>query len=925
MTTQIDSSSNPQNQWQALLPQLSRWSLFIRDYVQRQPQLWTALIDSGDLDQAYQTKTYSQKLQTYHPNSEAELMSLLRHYRRREMVRIACRDLAGLAELSETLHELSWLADACIEYALEFLYRQACEKRGTPLTHQGQAMNIVILGMGKLGAFELNYSSDIDLIFAYLHDGQLNDRKQTSYGEFFSQICRGLIKVLDAITVEGFVFRTDIRLRPFGDSGPLLMTFEGMENYYQTQAREWERYAMIKARPVAGNTDHAQQLMALLKPFVYRRYLDYGAFEELRSLKKQINQELQRKDRLDNIKLGRGGIREIEFIGQAFQLIRGGREPKLQQRGIMAILTVLRELQLLTVEDATQLMNSYCFLRRIENHIQQYQDQQTHDLPKSMEAQIALAESLGFANWTDFIQQLTQVRDQVHEVFEQVFCFSSAEHLPSQTQSLWQAQIEDNELQAGFKQLGWQYPEMAFKQLIHFKQAAAIKRLTRKGAAVLDRLMPKVIEALAHRQNADTTFKRLLDLFETVAGRNVYLALLAENPSALAQLIQLSAASAWLCNYLATYPVLFDELIDSRSLYQPLTKTELQSQLQRHLTTIDSQEEEQFMIGLRQFKHLNILRIAAADIIGHLSLTLVSDYLTYLAETIVESVIDYAWKQLTAKHGFPHQIQATIDDFAIIGLGKFGGSELGYGSDLDLVFLYRSDNSHEFTTGNKPISILQFYVRLGQKIRHILDTKMLSGVLYEIDLRLRPSGNSGLLVAHLDSYETYLHEQAWTWEHQALVRGRFICGDTELKSEYQKIRQQILMLPRDIVLLKNEVQEMRDKMRLSLDKSNADHFDLKHGKGGIVDIEFIVQFLVLGYAYQYPLFTDYTDSLHLIELLANQALLTQAQASILTKAYCQYRDYAHKQVLQNQPAWSEIKNFDSLRISVQQIWQLIFN
>ncbi len=895
-------------------------SQFIAESCSRNPQLLPDLVNSGDLTSAYQSDTYTKKLATFAPSSEPELMTLLRQFRRREMVRIAWRDLAGWEDLKQTLLELSWLADACIQYALDFLYQQACEKRGTPVTADGTPINIVVLGMGKLGAFELNYSSDIDLIFAYLHDGELTDRKQTTYGEFFAQICRSLVKVLDAQTVDGFVFRTDIRLRPFGDSGPVIMTFDGMENYYQTQAREWERYAMIKARQVAGDFRHGAQFMAMLKPFVYRKYLDYGAFEELRSLKAQINQELRRKDRLDNVKLGRGGIREIEFIGQAFQLIRGGREPRLQQRGILDILRTLGEMELITAEDAQQLTESYYFLRRVENHIQQYQDKQTHDLPKTAEVQQILAYSLDFADWNSFLQKLNQVREQVQAMFDQVFSLTAPEQKTSNSHCVWLAKADEHELIAQLEEHGFYHPAVALKQLTDFKNSHSIKRLTSKGAAVLERLMPQLISAMLWIKNPDETFKRILDLFEAVAGRNVYLALLAENPEALAQMVKLSSASAWVCDYLSRYPVLFDELMDTRSLYEPLKKQALAEQLNQQMQKIDSRDEEQVMIILRQFKQLSVLRVAAADIMGAIPLMVVSDYLTYIAETIVEYVVDYSWQALCEKHGFPGQASEKAVGFAVIGFGKLGGIELGYGSDLDMVFLYDAEDGNAMTQGEKPISCVQFYGRLGQKIRHILDTKMLSGVLYEVDLRLRPSGNSGLLVSHIKSYEGYLRNEAWTWEHQALVRGRFIAGDKALQTEYEEIRRRILSLPRDHEKLKTEVREMREKMREALASKEAGQFDLKQSKGGIADIEFMVQFAILDQSALYPDLTTYTDNVRLIEGLAAHDFFTPKQALQLKTAYCHYRDVGHRQVLQGNKAVADETEFAEQREFVEGLW-----
>ncbi|MDD1628683.1 MAG: bifunctional [glutamate--ammonia ligase]-adenylyl-L-tyrosine phosphorylase/[glutamate--ammonia-ligase] adenylyltransferase, partial [Methylococcaceae bacterium] len=732
--------------------------------------------------------------------------------------------------------------------------------------------------------------------------------------------CQSLVKVLDEITVDGFVFRTDIRLRPFGDSGPIIMTFDGMENYYQTQAREWERYAMVKARQVAGDFDTGAQLMAMLKSFVYRRYLDYGAFEELRSLKAQITQELRRKDRMENVKLGPGGIREIEFIGQAFQLIRGGNEKALQTRGILDVLRVLGELELLAPNDAEQLKQSYCFLRRVENHIQQYQDQQTHDLPTAASVQQILAYSLDYPDWSSFKNQLDTVRAQVHAVFDQVFSLSRQKVKDQHSQQIWMGAADDAELLDNLSAYGFRQAADSLAAIKQFKNAAAIRRLTSKGAKVLDRLMPQLIEAMQQVDNLDETLKRILGLFEAVAGRNVYLSLLAENPDALAQMIRLSSASPWICDYLSRYPVLFDELLDTRTLFEPLKKDDLDKQLAILLANIEVQDLEQLMIVLRQFKQLNILRVAAADIMGAIPIMVVSDYLTYIAESIVAHVVERAWLMLTEKHGFPPGSDNTHKGFAVLGFGKLGGIELGYGSDLDMVFLYDSQDGNALTDGEKPISSAQFYGRLGLKVRHILDTKMLSGVLYDVDMRLRPSGDSGLLVTHINAYEDYLKNQAWTWEHQALVRGRFIAGDLRLKAQYEAIRRRILSLPRDLALLKTDVREMREKMRGALATKESNKFDLKQSKGGIADIEFIVQFGVLAQAAKNEALTTYTDNVRLLEGLQEDGFISKTEAETLKAAYCTYRNYGHKQVLQGERAVINEAEVVELSKQVEQIW-----
>ena len=892
-------------------------SQFVSESCIKNPNLIIDLMKSGrlyssDAGEDYQTLLDDQSV-------EKDLAVLLRKFRCREMVRIAWRDLAGWAELDETLADVSALAETCIQYALDQLYQQACEVKGTPTYNDGSELQLVVLGMGKLGAWELNYSSDIDLIFCYSEDGVLSDRKNTSYGEFFARIAQQLVKVLDEITVDGFVFRTDIRLRPFGDSGPIVMTFDGMENYYQTQAREWERYAMIKVRPVAGDIQGGQYFMEMIRPFVYRRYLDYGAFEELRSLKFQITQELQRKDRLENIKLGPGGIREIEFIGQAFQLIRGGTEKKLQERRILKVLGILGEMELLTKADAEQLQSSYRFLRRAENHIQQYQDRQTHDLPADEFARVSLAFSMGFSDWEGFKQELDSVRHQVHQVFDQVFVPTVQEEDSDEGKIIWVGKADRQQLVEYLQKFGYKNPEESYQQIEKFKSSSALQKLTTKGAGVVDRLMPQLIETVPQVDNPEQTLQRTLTLLEAVAGRNVYLSLLAENSDALTQLIKLSSASPWICDYLSRYPVLFDELLDTRSLYDPLDKDELTRRLQQKMAGIDSQDIEQVMNTLRKFKQISMLHVAAADIMGVIPVRQVSDYLTIIAEVILDEAVAQVWQSLTAKHGFPSGVVDSVAGFAVIGLGKLGGLELGYGSDLDLVFLYDCQDGNALTDGKKSISGMEFYGRLGQKVMSMLNTNLLSGILYEVDMRLRPSGKSGLLVTHVKAYEAYMEKDAWTWEHQALVRGRFVAGDVQLKNKFIRIREKILAKPRDYGALKAEVREMREKMRSN--QSNLKNvFDLKQSKGGIADIEFIVQFGVLALASENQILVTYTDNARLLVGLQEQGFISEATADLLKMAYYAFRDRGHREVLQGNQAVVGTQEYSDMRTKIEQIW-----
>ncbi len=892
-------------------------SRFVAEYCLRFPEELQQLIETGDLFSASQRQNYASRLASLHISDEPALMRELRRFRNREMVRIAWRDIAQWASLEETLYDLTELAECCVQFSLDYHYQAACKKFGTPMNSQGQAFNIVILGMGKLGAWELNFSSDIDLIFAFAEEGQLNDRKQTSYGEFFTRICRKIVKTLDEITADGFVFRTDIRLRPFGDSGPVIMTFDGLENYYLSQAREWERYAMIKARQIAGDFESGKTLEALIRPFVYRRYLDFGAFEELRTLKLKITHVLNRHDKRNNVKLGPGGIREIEFIGQAFQLIRGGQDQQLQERSIIKIISILGDMEILPSSDVTTILNGYRFLRLTENRIQQYQDKQTHDLPSNPDVQVILAYSMGFSDWESFLTELNKQRNQVHQVFEQVFSLTDSNSEDNWANQIWENQTDGTCIKL-LKTSGYNDPDQALKQLQYFKNSRTVNKLTRKGHAVINKLLPLLIESLESIENKDQTLKRLLDLIEQVAGRNVYLALLTENPDALRQLITLSSASPWICQYLSQYPVLFDELLDTRSLYEPLEKEQLSNDIQKMLS--NENDLEQIMIKLRQFKQLNVLRIAAADIMEVIEVTVVSDYLTYVAEVIIDTVIEKAWLLMTEKHGCPPGTHEQNRQFAVIGYGKFGGIELGYSSDLDMVFLYDYPESNAMTDGNKAISSAQFYTKLGQKVRHILDSRMLSGILYEVDMRLRPSGNSGLLVTQIFSYQNYLLSDAWTWEHQALVRARFISGDELLQAKFNKIRQETLCMHRDTANLKHEVSEMREKMYDSLAPKSTKEFDIKHSRGGIVDIEFLVQFMVLAYAADIPELAFFTDNLRLLEKLSNLSIINEQEREALVHCYCLYRDFGHHKVLQEQPTLTQQPDFGSYQQQIEAIW-----
>lgn len=899
-------------------------SPFVAEQCLRTPELLRGLVESGRLFSPNMPGSYRAMLHSalQGTDSEDQIQGVLRRYRNREMTRIAWRDIAGWAPLEETLADLTALAECCLDECLEYLYQQACRLRGTPLNRSGEPQRLVVLGMGKLGAWELNFSSDIDLIFAYEEDGVLPDKKQTSYGEFYTRLARSLLKALDEVTADGFVFRVDTRLRPFGDSGPLVMNFDGMEHYYLAQAREWERYAMVKARVVAGDFRAGQVLLDLLQPFVYRRYLDFRAFGELRQLKQKITRELQRQDRMDNVKLGPGGIREIEFIGQAFQLIRGGREKRLRERRILVVLDILGELRQLPIATVAQLKAAYHFLRRVENRIQQYGDRQTHELPTDAVQRLGLAYALGFPDWNAFRLHLDEVRAGVHDIFGQVIK-TPGEAGDEEPAANWM-ELDDPGMAAALTAMGYADPAGVLPLLAGFRDARGVRRITARGAAELNRIMPRLLRAVAGLDNAGETLGRILTLLEAIAGRNVYFTLLAENPTALSQLVKLAAASSWIVNYIAANPLLLDELLDPRALYSPLSLEQLRRELGQRLEALDGNDIEQLMLALRQFKQANELRIAAADIMGVAPVMVVSDYLSWLAEAIIGAVLEQAWRLTAQRHGVPPGAgRGEIKGFGVIAYGKLGGLELSYASDLDLVFLYGGVEDATPTDGDHPIPCAQFYARVAKRMITLLTTQLLAGSLYQIDLRLRPSGSSGLLVSSLEAYETYQLTSAWTWEQQALVRARWVAGDPAIGESFAGIRRNSLGRKRDVEALRREVREMRERMRENLASRDAGLFDLKQGQGGIADIEFIVQFGILSEANDHQDSLRWTDVVRLLDSLRATGFLSAENAELLRQAYCLYRERTHRAALLEAPAMVPVAEYAELRCRVQAIWREI--
>jgi glutamate-ammonia-ligase adenylyltransferase len=885
------------------------------------------------------------------------------------MLRVALRDLGGWAELPEVLATLSELADSCIEGALAHLETWAAARYGAPVGAGGSPLRLVVLALGKLGGRELNFSSDVDLMFAYPEEGETAGPKRISHHEFFVRLGQTLINALHEATADGFVFRVDMRLRPNGASGPLALSFDAMEHYYQTHGREWERYALIKTRPVAGDREAGAELLASLKPFVFRKYLDYGTIEAIRAMKAMIAREVSRKGLETNIKLGPGGIREIEFLAQALQLIRGGREPELAEPMLLKVLPRLAAGGHITPEAERELVAAYTFLRNTEHRLQMVDDRQTQDLPTDEKEKARLAYASGFADWPLFEHALNRHRHRVQELFSQMFTAPQGE-ATSETetkdglQAVWLNAAEPATAQKILGEAGYREPTAVLVLLDGLRAGGAYQSFSAEGRARMDRLVPLLLAVAGLSADPLTTLTRLVNLLEAIGRRSTYFALLIENPMALSQLVKLLSASPWIANWIAQHPILLDELLDPRSLYEPLTRERLVDELRSRLAHIPAEDEEMQMEILREFRHGRVLRVAAADIARDLrspreggSETRVASFpvdsappseraaprdggatavgpglvpekvgahLAAIADVVIGESLDLAQRALIERHGAPScPDRESPPGFAVIGYGKLGSRELGYGSDLDMIFLYEGCEEGS-THGSRPLPNEAFFARLGQRLIHILTTRTPGGILYEVDMRLRPSGKSGPLVTSLAALSQYQRGHAWTWEHQALVRARPVAGSPALARDFAKVREEILCLPREPAKLKAEVREMREKMAAAQPPHDAGQMDVKHDPGGIVDIEFMVQYWVLRWAHEHPGLTRHTENIHILEALRAEGLLEAERAERLTQAYRRYLSVEHRLKLMERGSLANPAELEDWPAQVRQIWDETF-
>ncbi|MDZ4252704.1 MAG: bifunctional [glutamate--ammonia ligase]-adenylyl-L-tyrosine phosphorylase/[glutamate--ammonia-ligase] adenylyltransferase [Sulfuritalea sp.] len=842
------------------------------------------------------------------PLDEDKLKPVLRQLKQRAYARIAARDLAGLAPLAEVTECMTQIAELAVSTAVAVLGRGLIERYGTPRGADGRLQELIVVGMGKLGGRELNVSSDIDLIFVFPEDGETDavnaSSRPISNFEFFTRLGRGLINAIAEITGDGQVFRVDMRLRPNGESGPLVCSFDMLENYFITQGREWERYAWIKARPLTGSRH--EELEKVRLPFVFRKYFDFGAINAMRGLHAQIRREVAKKDMADNVKLGPGGIREIEFIAQVFQLIRGGRDTPLQIKPTQQVLKLLAERGTLHADAAAELASAYNFLRRLEHRLQYLDDAQTHSLPPGTEDRRRVARAMGFGSYEALLEELDDHRATVSSHFEQVF--ADPNHGEHALAGLWQDAGGDDQ-EEKFERLGYRNPPAAAQRIAALRAGPLYQQMPQDIRGRFDVLVPRLIEAAAELPNPDQTLSRGVDLLESISRRAAYLALLQQYPQALQKVAQLVSSSSWAANYLQRHPILLDELLDPRLLDAVSDWAAFRSQLTARLEELEPDTERQ-MDSLREAHHAQVFRLLTQDVAGLLTVEKLADHLSELADILLAAAIRHAWLKMPKRH-------CETPKFAVISYGKLGGKELGYASDLDLVFLF-DDPAPE--AGEN-------YARLGTRLNTWLSAQTSAGQLFETDLRLRPNGDSGLMVSSMAAFRKYQLESAWVWEHQALTRARFSAGDRAVGEAFERIRCEVLRQQRDLAKLREEVLAMRQKM-VDAHGTKRDRreyvFDLKHDPGGLVDVEFMVQYLVLGYAHRHPELTGNLGNIALLKIAAGLGLIPADLAETVRNAYRDYRRMQHELRLNAARARVAPDLVQQRVDAVRELWRLVF-
>ncbi|MBV9723554.1 MAG: bifunctional [glutamate--ammonia ligase]-adenylyl-L-tyrosine phosphorylase/[glutamate--ammonia-ligase] adenylyltransferase [Gammaproteobacteria bacterium] len=900
---------------------------FVAHTTTRDGELLPQLIQSGDLQRSLAASDYRLRAPVLGASvSEAQAQSELRRWRRRELTRIAWRDLAGWADLTATLAELSAFADQAILTALEAARAALVARYGEPRGAGGAIQPLVVIAMGKLGGGELNFSSDVDLVLLFPEHGDTDGPRPISNEEFFTRLGQGLVRLLQSPTAEGFVLRVDLRLRPFGDSGPLVSSFAAFEDYLPRHGRDWERYAYVKARAVSAVARYLELEATAIRPFVYRRYLDYGVFESLREMKALIEREVARRELADHVKLGPGGIREIEFIVQALQLTRGGRDRQLQTPSLLGALARLGETRLLPPEALTELRDAYVFLRRLENRLQMLGDAQTHRLPADGLARERIAYAMGADDWAGFARELEAQRSRVSHHFRLVFSGGDAGDATAVRIDLgrfWDTQAEKAALAESLAAAGFEDSVEAARLLLELRGSALVRKLDEAGRRRLQALLPVLLAEVAQSSAQLPVLRRVLAIIEATGKRSAYFSLLRENGAARGRLIELCRHGDFLAAQIAAHPLLLDELIDERLLVQLPTRAGFAADLEARMQQLREDDPEQQVETLRQFQRAALFRVAVADLTHLLPLMQVSDRLTDIAELIVERAMELGWRQITAQFGVPlcgEGADMRTVSVCAVGYGKLGGMELGYASDLDLVFLHDSRGEHQHTSGAKPIDNQLFFVRLAQRIVHLLTMHSAAGRLYEVDVRLRPSGKGGLLVTNIEAFAEYQRSEAWTWEHQALLHARAVAGAPALRERFEAVRLEVLCnyVRRDT--LREEVRSMRERMRRELGGGDPLRFDIKQDRGGIADIEFLAQYWALSWAHEHPPVAMFADTIRQLESVASADLVPQSSVDVLTAAYRTYRTRIHRLSLDGAPPVVAAEEFAGTRAAVTALW-----
>ena len=914
----------------ASLPRVWACSDFVADACLRDPSLLSWLLGGRPLLDDVTGPQLQAELESAleQAGDDAQFMDGLRRFRRRQLVRIAWRDIAGLADVETVLAELTLLADACIRAACRRATVELAARHGLPRGEDGAPLELMVLGMGKLGGGELNFSSDIDLVFLFPEHGETAGARPLAHEEYFARLGRRVAQLLGTVTTEGFVYRVDLRLRPFGESGPQVVSFDAFEEYLQQHGRDWERYAYVKARPVHGAAPFDELYRNVLRPFVFRRYLDFSVFESLRGMKELIAREVERRELRDNVKLGPGGIREIEFIVQAFQLIRGGGKPALQTRRLLDALPLLAGQKLLPQAAVDELGAAYRFLRRVENRLQERNDEQTHDLPQDEAGRARLALAMGAADWASLAADLQRHRQRVSAHFHDLI-IGPGEATPGDTvdralETLLEPSLDGRRRLELLRQLQLRDSAAVLERLDALRDSAYYRRLDGTGRRRLHTLLPSLLRGVAGGAEETLALGRLLHVVELIGGRTVYLALLNENAVARRRLVELCAHSQFLTDQIAAFPLLLDELLDDRLFETVPSRAEFEQDLRARMAGADADDPEQQIDLLRQFQRVAMFRVAVPDLTGRLPLMKVSDRLTDIAELIVAEALALAWQQIAARHGRPlhgpDETQLGEAGLIVVAYGKFGGIELGYGSDLDLVFLHDSSAAVQRTTGPKVVDNGVFFMRLVQRLVHVLTVHTAAGRLYEVDTRLRPSGKGGLLVQSLEGFGDYQRSEAWTWEHQALLRARVVAGTPALRERFETLRRDVLRSAVRRRTLRDDVRNMRERMRAELSRSGPGEFDLKQDAGGITDIEFLAQYWTLLHAGRHAELVTYSDNIRQLESLASADIVPQATVDVLTGAYRRYRQHLHHLSLESGGNVVPAGEFRDERAAVTAIW-----